>query len=110
MPKPDAEIRQIAKRMAELLLGNSRDNEATAFPYWFVAVRAGSVGGVRMVSKGIWFNREDAEDHLRKMAYRYPKKAFVYCDSAHDSYTGLRLLYGLAKDLRAHLEAINAEA
>ncbi len=110
MPKPDAEIRQIAERMTDLLLSHGENNDGTAFPYWYVAVKAGSVGGVRMVSEGIWFNRKDAENHLQIKAHRYPKTAFVYCGSAHDSYTGFRLLYLLAKDLRAHLEAVNAEA
>lgn len=71
-------------------------NEGTAFPFWYVAVNGG--GLLRrpvMVSKGIWFSRKAAEEHLEAKRYRYAKTAFVYCDSGHDSWTGLRALYGL---------------
>lgn len=71
-------------------------NEGTAYPFWYVAVKGGALlGRPVMVSHGIWFSREAAEEHLRAKSHRYPKTAFVYCDSAHDSPTGLRALYDL---------------
>ena len=81
------------------------DNEATAFPYWYIAQK-GAFGKVCAVSKGVWFSREAAELSLKHHAYRYSKSAFVYCDSAHESYSGLRQLYELAKDARQLLDAV----
>ena len=69
-------------------------NEGTAFPFWYVAVKGG--GLLRrpvMVSHGIRFSREAAEKHLQNKKHRYAKTAFVYCDSAQDSWAGLRALY-----------------
>ena len=66
-------------------------NEGTDCPFWYVAVEGGAI--LRrpvMISRGIWFSRKAAEEHLKAKAHRYPKTAFVYCDSAHDSPTGLR--------------------
>lgn len=87
------------KRLREIVdLVLSRTNsEATAYPFWYVAEKAG-LGKLRMVSRGIWFSREAAEEHLRAKSYRYGKKAFVYCDSAHDSWGGLRKLYDLVEE------------
>lgn len=66
-------------------------NDGTDCPFWYVAVNGGAI--LRrpvMISHGIWFSREAAEEHLKSKKHRYPKTAYVYCDSAHDSPTGLR--------------------
>lgn len=86
------------------LIFSRTDTEATAFPFWYVAEKSG-FGRIAMVSKGIWFSREQAEEHLRAKAHRYGKRAFVYCDSAHDSYGGLRELYALARKAKDELES-----
>ena len=82
-----------------LVLQHGGDNEGTAFPFWYVAVKGGAL--LRrpvMISHGIWFSRAAAEDHLRAKRHQYPKSAFVYCDSAHDSPTGLRGLMRMLEE------------
>ena len=89
----------VISKIKALVFQHGDKTEATAFPFWYVAVKGGAL--LRrpvMVSHGIWFSREAAEEHLRAKAYRYPKTAFVYCDSAHDSPTGLRGLMETLKD------------
>ena len=87
-----------AKEIVELVF-SATDNEATECPFWYVAAKAG-LGRTAILSDGVWFSREAAEEHMRKKAHRYSKNAFVYCDSAHASYGGLRELYRLAEELR----------
>lgn len=83
-------------RLQELVCPEGRDNEATNLPFWYVAVKGGAViGRPVMVSRGIWFSRGAAEEHLKNKAHRYPKTAFVYCDSGHDS-VDMKQLYRLA--------------
>ena len=89
------------------MLGVNRDNDGTEYPVWVIAVKAGAVGGVRVVSSGFWFSRPRAQEHLRNKAHRYPKNAFVYCESMHDSYGGMRMLYELMRELREALEEGN---
>lgn len=96
-------MRSRLKGLVDLLFSRS-SNEATAFPFWYIAEK-GRFGRTVMVSRGIWFSREEAEKHLEAKAYRYGKKAFVYCDSAHDSYGGLRDLYYLAEEAKRALES-----
>lgn len=88
-----------AQKLAGLLLSRT-DNEATAYPFWFIAIRGGVAQQGRMVMlRGIWFSREAAETHLKNKAHRYPKSAFVYCDSGHDSFD-LKEVYELAKAIQ----------
>lgn len=96
-------MRDQLKRIVDLLFSRT-DSEATSFPFWYVAEK-GAFGRTTMVSRGIWFSREEAEKHLKAKAHRYGKKAFVYCDSAHDSYSGLGELYRLAEEAKRALEA-----
>lgn len=82
--------------LTDLILSHGEENEGTAYPFWYVAVKGGAVlGRPVMISHGFWFNRADAEKHLENKAHRYPKTAFVYCDSGHDSWH-IRLMYELA--------------
>ena len=83
-------------RLKELVAPEGRDNDATTFPFWYVAERVG-IGKVRMASSGFWFSRKAAEAHLMAKAYRYGKNAFVYCGSGHDS-GDVRALYALANE------------
>lgn len=90
----------VLAKIKALVFQHGDKTEGTAFPFWYVAVKGGALlGRPVMVSHGIWFSREAAEEHLRNKAHRYPKTAFVYCDSAHDSPTGLR---GLMETLKEH--------
>lgn len=84
------------KELRELLFERT-DTEATDFPFWYVAEHWNN--RVVMVSHGIWFSRASAAEHFKCKRHRYGKKAFVYCDSACDSITGLRKLYKLAEEL-----------
>lgn len=68
-------------------------NEGTAYPYWVIARRRKNSEIVLLA--GVWFSREAAEEHLENKAHRYPKSAFVWCDSAHASFH-LRMLHDLA--------------
>lgn len=87
-------------------------NEGTDCPFWYIAVNGGGV--LRrpvMVSHGIWFSREAAEEHLAAKAHRYPTTAFVYCDSAHMSATGLKKLFDIAREPdKAHRSLRNVRA
>jgi len=87
-----------ATALCDLLLGVNRNNDATSFPYWYVAVETSH--GPRKLSRGIWFDRPTAQKYLDGHRYRYPKKAIIYCDSGHESTTGLVRAYDLAKQLR----------
>lgn len=85
-------------KLKSLVLSHGENSEATALPFWYIAVKAGAVHrGRNVILRGIWFNREDAEAHLKKAAHRYPKNAFVYCDSGHDSWH-MRELYRIARE------------
>ena len=81
------------KELAGIVL-QSNDNECTAYPYWYIA-RKGSFGR-NVLLAGIWFSREAAELHLRAKRYNYPKSAFVYCNSGHES-NDMKQLYELAR-------------
>mgnify|MGYP001809890666 CR=1 FL=1 len=97
-----------AIRLAEIILSAS-DNEATACPFWYIAVKGGSVQrGRNTILRGVWFSREEAEAHLRLKAHRYPKTAFVYCDSGHDSYH-MRQMFTLAKQIAESDDQAKAE-
>ena len=80
------EQQQAAVKLATLIRRSCSDNEATAHPFWYIAVKGGAVQrGRNVFIRGFWFSRDHAERHLRNHAYRYPKNAFVYCESGHDS-------------------------
>jgi len=82
-----------------LVFEHGKNTEGTEYPFWYIAVNGGAtLRRPVMVSHGIWFSRESAENHLRHKAHRYPKSAFVYCDSAHDSFGGLRKLMDMLKE------------
>lgn len=68
----------------------SGDNEATAFPWWFIvdpaqnlkldiATAAGQITGP-------FFSREEAEAQLRATRYNYSKRAVVWCASAYHTH------------------------
>jgi len=108
-PTSQEEVVRLSKEICDLVLGVDRDNQSTAYPFWVIAVKAGAVGGIRIVSEGLWFSGPRAQEHLENKAHRYPKSAFVYCESAHNSYGGLRYLYDLTKELRKVLEKGDVE-
>lgn len=98
------EAQRAAEKLAELILSHGEKTEATALPFWYIAVKGGSVqGGRNVILRGVWFNREAAEDHLKAKAHRYPKTAFVYCDSGHDSWHW-KNLYEYAREVLADRE------
>lgn len=83
----------LARKFARLVRGAGRDkNEATVYPFWVIAIKGGAVIRRPVMLAGFWFSREAAEAHLKAKAHRYPKKAFVYCESGHSS-TDVRKLY-----------------
>jgi len=89
----------LLQKIRRLLFQHEGKTEATSYPFWFVALKGGVIFRKPvMVSRGIWFSREAAEEHLRSNAYHYSKKAFVYCESACGSPTGLRGLFELSKE------------
>jgi len=63
---------------------HKNDNDGTAYPFWAI-VSNGGIGNICWHS-GPWFNRQDAEQHLKNKTHRYPKKAYVYCFSGHMSH------------------------
>lgn len=72
---------------------DGKRNEATAFPYWAIVTNTGAANpGRKVIHAGIWFSREDAENHLTARSYAYPKKATVYCFSGHPSADYRRLV------------------
>ena len=79
------------REMLRLLRLRHQDPEGTAYPFWFIATRRSS--GIVFVA-GIWFNRADAENFLSRHAYRFPRRAFVYCMSA-DRESHLSSVYKL---------------
>lgn len=84
-------------RWREIILSHGENNEATGRPFWFIACNAGGAhSGREVLIRGIWFNREDAEAHLKAKAYNYPKTAYVFCASGNDS-EHMRELYELAR-------------
>lgn len=92
------ELRARLKGLRELVLAHGENTEATAYPFWYIACRAGSVHrGRNVILRGFWFSREAAEAHLARAAHRYPKTAFVYCDSGHDS-AHVKNLYRIARE------------
>ena len=80
--------------LQELVKSHGDQNDGTAFPFWIIASKAG-LGKIAIESSGFWFNREDAERFLKATRYRFPKTAFVYCMSGHDSWH-VKELYALA--------------
>lgn len=83
----------LLKKLQSIVLGWQPDNgEATSYPFWFVASKAGLGRGLIIESNGVWFSREAAEDHLKNKRHRYSKNAFVWCASGHMS-TQLRSVY-----------------
>jgi len=91
-PHPDAAA------LAELLIRYT-DNESTAYPVWGIVSNAG-LGKIAWHS-GPWFNREDAEDHLKNKAHRYPKSAKVYCFSGTMSWHYREIVDAARELLRA---------
>lgn len=81
--------------MASLLMDHGNDNDGTAFPFWYVASKAGLRAG-HICHAGPFFSRRTATRTLRAKAHRFPKTAFVWCDSGHLS-PEYRTLLGYAK-------------
>lgn len=79
----------------QIMLSHGDRCEATAIPFWGITTRGGASGGM-VLHAGIWFNRPDAEEHLRLHSYRYPKSARVWCFSGHES-AHLREMYANAR-------------
>jgi hypothetical protein len=79
----------------EVMLSHGEKNDGTAFPFWGIAQRAG-LGRIALLA-GVWFNRQDAKAHLDAKGHRYPKSAFVYCFSGHESWH-LKEMYTNARD------------
>lgn len=88
------------------LLNQSNDCEMTHLPFWYIATNAGATSGRRVIrSNGVWFSREAAEDHLRRASDRYPKSAYVYCDSAHETqHSGLGRMITILRDIEVMIE------
>lgn len=86
----------IAKQLAAST--DSDHNEATSYPFWAIVTKAGAAGrGHYVLHAGIWFSRTTAENHLKAKAYNYPKTAFVYCFSGHES-SDYRALLTVARE------------
>ena len=85
-------------RIFDLLHLRTVDTEHTADPFWYVAQN--SPNG-RVILAGIWFNRKDAEAFLERRRYRFPKGAYVYCDSAN-SESHLAEVYALDSKVCQH--------
>ena len=68
--------------MARILLEAGDKVEATDCPFWYVATKAGLRAGY-ICHAGPFFSRATAERTLRNKAHRFPKTAFVWCDSGH---------------------------
>lgn len=99
--------RQILDRLVALVFQHGGEVEGTAFPFWYVAVKGGAL--LRrpvMVSHGFWFSREAAQRHLENKSHRYPKSAFVYCDSGHFDNSALRQLVEIAEDAKSVLAEV----
>lgn len=77
-------------------------NEATAYPFWFIAVRG--LNGRNVIQAGVWFSRKSAEDHLKVKSYRYSKSAFVYCASGNESRDWRQLLDSVRSAQKASSE------
>lgn len=76
--------------LAKIIMQAGDDTEHTDAPYWYIATKSG-LGG--MVNRGgPFFSRERAEAVLKGRSHRFPKSAFVYCDSGHfsDDYREMR--------------------
>ena len=98
-------MKSLNERLAELVLEHGEENDGTAFPVWYIAINGGAViGRPVMISHGIWFSRKSAKQHLEANQHRYPKTAFVYCDSMHMSHQ-MKELFRLAKEAQAILKA-----
>lgn len=93
----ETETTGLEGELRELVL-QSPDNEATAYPFWFIGEGKGRPKMVR----GFWFSRDAAQKHLEARAYNYPKKAYVYCDSGHDSVHVKKLYDLLRSEPAAH--------
>lgn len=92
----------MSSEMAKLVLSHGEKNDATAFPFWTVAIKRGITNtnmGAVPISSGFWFSRKAAEKHLEQAAHHYPKSAFVFCFSGHMSHD-VRELYRLAEARR----------
>ena len=88
-------------KLSEIILEHGDQNDATTFPFWGIAIKAGFHGYV-MISNGFWFSRKSAQDHLEAKRHRYPKTAVVYCFSGHDSWH-VKELYAMANsELKVH--------
>lgn len=86
------------KRIRAIILKWHPDHgDGTAYPFWFIATRAGLNRGYIIESNGIWFSRQAALDHLERASYLYPKSAFVYCGSGHRS-TDMKDIYAILID------------
>lgn len=84
-------------QLSSLVLSHGENTEGTMYPIWFIAVKRGIMPcAAVMVSNGFWFSREAAEEHLKYKKHRYPKSAFVWCGSGHDS-AHIRELYNIAR-------------
>lgn len=89
-----AEVLSASPTTHEILLSHGERNDGTNYPIWAIVVKAGL--GRYAWEAGPWFSREEAKAHLDSHAYRYSKKAFVYCFSGHMSYH-LRQMYENAR-------------
>lgn len=66
------------------------DNEATSYPWW--AIVTNGLRGWLCVHAGPWFSREAATEYLNAKAYNFPKSAYVFCFSGHESADYRRLV------------------
>lgn len=74
---------------ALILQDYGQENDCTAFPFWGIAKEIRSE--VILISNGFWFSRRAAAEHLKSASHHYPKKAFVYGFSGHQSSHNRRL-------------------
>jgi hypothetical protein len=92
---------ELLKSLLDRLLGSNDTSEDKTYPFWFIGVN--NYGrGVKILS-GIWFSKEDAENHLKskEKTHTYPIDASVICWSSYQSISGL---CGLMRDARLALD------
>lgn len=66
----------------------SDDREGTSSPFWLIIdphqmMRPDSAEVAMGMVHGLWFSREEAEEHLKAKRHRYSDRAVVWCLSGH---------------------------
>lgn len=106
MPTTELSVVSKVQELIGLILSGEANNDATSYPFW--GISRTFRGEEILLNSGIWFNRADAEAHLKNKSHRYPKVAHVYCFSGHDSWH-VKEMYRLVKEIRDSLAESEAK-